>query len=400
MSRAFDLRPGWGALVGCALVWQLGGTTEPCWADATIELPPTGKGVLLVGPDDDAAEADGPEIRLALLGEVAMVAILGAEPVSGFPEIGGMTGGRPELAVARVGLQGTRDIYSYSLRIDFSEGLRTSRSQLSERPVAAIDRFIDDAALFVRPRVWARFVLGRFKVPWSRARQLERQLLTQGAVSFATDRLAPDRRWGATLYGDLGALAYALGGYADFDALEPRGPSALADGDPLADNASLDPSSGGRLLTTAYLWWTPRAPIGADHLATPASDPWYDTMRPAGGIGLMWRERAGADRIDVSIAGQIKYQRWAAIGELFGYVDDGALGLSAAGQGSVLLGRFALFARADYDHELRTWSTGGGLNYHVTADRKNKVGFVGWVRRDTQDGRKRDGALVLLQAAL
>lgn len=366
-------------------------------ADPTIDRPPVGKGVLLVDSEDPD------KVRLALVGEVVLVAILGAEEFTGAPEIGAVDGGAPELAVARVGLIGIHGALSYSLRLDLSEGLRVRGRDFSEHPGAAITRFIDDAALFWRPRSWARFALGRFKVPFSRYRQLERNRLTAGMVPFGVDRLAPDRRWGLSLYGDLGSLSYAVGGYADLDALEPRGPTF----DPgrvdpqLSDLAVADPSAGGRALLAAYAWWTPVAPNGADHMALHPSDPWYTRLRPAAGIGVMYRLRPDGARLDASFATQIGYRNLAAMAEFFAFAHGERTGLAAAGQASVLLSkRFALFARGELDGGVDIFAVGGGLSYFATRDRRNKVSFVGWVRRDLVDGPKRDGAIVQLQAVL
>jgi hypothetical protein len=211
------------------------------------------------------------------------------------------------------------------------------------------------------------------------------------------DRIAPDRRWGASASGDLGALAYAAGAYADLDALETRRPA-----DPWSDPAlPTDPSAGGRMLATGYLWWTPRAPIGGDHMPTPPSDPWFRTFRPAAGLGVLWRERPGANRLDVSLAVQLAYRRVAAITELLAYSDDGSFGMGASLQASLLVSDEAvLFGLGDYDSQLSTWSAGGGAAFFVTRDRKNKLGLVGWLRRDTQGGPNRDGVLVQLQATL
>ena len=358
---------------------------------------PLARGVLLVDPDDPD------KVRLALTGEVALLAILGAEPNTGYSDVGAVDGGDPELAVARVGLIARQGSLAYSLRLDLSEGLRVSGDEFEAHPGAAIDRFIDDAAVFWRPRVWARVVLGRYKVPFSRYRHLERNRLTAGSVPFAVDRIAPDRRWGLAVYGDLGSLSYAVGGYADHDALEPRGPTFdPARTDPaLVDPRVADPSTGGYALAAAYAWWTPVAPNGADHMALQPSDPWYTVLRPAAGIGVMYRMRPDGARLDASFATQIGYRNLAAMAEFFAFSDGERTGLAAAGQASALITRrFALFARGELDGGVGILAVGGGLSYFATHDRRNKVSFVGWVRRDRADGPKRDGAIVQLQAVL
>lgn len=365
-------------------------------ADPTIAVPPVGKGTLI------SAERQGEPASLALVGQVDILAVLGAEPATEYPDIGDIEGGVPQLSLARIGLVGFRHPLAYSLRVDASEGLRISLSDLEEKPMATIDRFIDDAAIWWLARDWARLVVGRFKVPFSRFRQLERTTLTAGVAPFVVDRTAPDRRWGTSVYGDLGGIAYAVGAYADLDALEPRiEPIDEFDCSEIGDQVRPDPSSCGRFMVTGYAWWTPRAPIGPDHIATPSSDPWFDIMRPAAGLGVLWRERHGGNRLDISLAGQIAYRRWAAVGELFGYLDGDAIGVSVAVQGSVLVTRrLVLFANGEYDDEQARWSAGGGASIFATRDRRNKVSISGFVRREQNNGPKRDGVVVLLQAAL
>lgn len=367
------------------------------YADPTIELPPTGKGALLVSPDAPK------NVRLALIGEISLLAILGAEAQTGFPEAGAVEGGKPVLAVARVGLIGIRGPLAYSLRLDLSEGLRVKASDFSDRPGVAITRFIDDAAVFFRPRVWARFALGRYKVPFARFRHVERNRLTAGAVPFAVDRIAPDRRWGLSFYGDLGSIAYAFGAFADLDALELRGPTfdpAWSDPE-LADPALADPSAGGRAVFAGHAWWAPVGPGGADHMALPPSHPWYTRLIPAAGIGVMYRMRRGGPRLDASFATKVSYRNLAAMAEFIASSDGQALEFAATGQASVLLTRrFCLFARGEMDGEVGIFAAGGGLSFFATRDRRNKVSFVGWVRRDLADGPKRDGAIVQLQAVL
>jgi len=290
-----------------------------------------------------------------------------------------------------VGLVGTHPCqpFAFSLRADFSEALRLDSDTFRDRPVAAIDRHLDDAALWWTARVWATVVAGRHKVPFSRFRHLERGLLSAGAVPFLIDRVAPDRRWGATLLGDLGAMSYAVGAFADADDLELRA-------------GAHDPSAAGRALIAAHVEWTPRAPIGSDHKATPSRDPWYRVARVSGGAGLLWRARdpGVGDRLDLSLSGQVKYRRYAAIAEMIVSSDAAELSLAGAGEASVLLiDKVALFARGDYDVAAELWSVGGGISYFVTADRHNKVSLFGWARRDTEPGgAPRDGVIAQLQA--
>jgi hypothetical protein len=136
-------------------------------------------------------------------------------------------------------------------------------------------------------------------------------------------------------------------------------------------------------------------------MPTPPSDPWFDTVRLFGGIGVLWRARQGADRLDVSLGGQLKYRRFALMGELFAYSESGEAGLSGAAQISLLvIDRAVLLGSGEYDLEVEEWAAGGGAGYFVTADRRSKVTLVGWLRRGFQDGPPRDGIILSLQASL
>ncbi len=368
-----------------ALAVGLTAAARPGRADPIQSFPAHGNGVLAQCPS-------GPGV-LALVGEVIGIGVLGAERRTTYPEYGTIRGNEPELGLARVGIVGVHPCLplAFSLRGDFSEALRIDGDTLRDRPVAAVDRVLDDASVWWTPRVWANVIVGRHKVPFSRFRQLDLGLLTAGAVPFLTDRLAPDRRWGATFLGDLGALSYALGGYADSDSLELR----------VADD---DPSEAGRALVAAHVEWTPRAPIGRDHAATPTRDPWYPVARVSAGAGVLYRARAPGlgDRVDLSLSGQLKYRRYAAIAELILSSDASELSLGGAAEASVLfLDKVVVFARSDYDAGVSLWSTGAGISYFVTADRRNKVSLFGWVRRETESGAaRRDGVVAQLQAFL
>lgn len=354
-------------------------------ADPILRFPPHGNAVI--------SECPGGPGMLAMVGEVVGIGVLGAERLTTFPDYGTIKGNEPELGLARVGLVGVHPCrpLAFALRADFSEALRIDSDTFDDHPAAVIDRVVDDAAVWWTPRAWVNLVAGRHKVPFSRFRQLDRGLLSAGAAPFLVDRIAPDRRWGATISGDLGAAAYALGGYADSDALELR---AGAD----------DPSTAGRALVATHVEWTPRAPIGADHYATPASDPWYSVVRVSAGMGFLWRlRRPGVgSAFDLSLNGQLKYRRYAAVAEVILSTDAVELSLGGAGELSVLLiDKVVAYARGDYDAGVDLWSVGGGLSYFVTDDRRNKVSLFGFVRRDTEPGgTERDGVIAQLQAFL
>ncbi len=365
------------------------------WCDPLIELPPAGKGTLTQNEDGTA--------ELALVGEVDLLAVLGSEPATSYPEVGVIKGNEPELGVARVGLLSVGPSLSYLARADFSEALRVDLDLLKDRPIATIDAFLDDAVLWWTPEIWASVAIGRYKVPFSFFRQIERGKLTASSVPFFVDRVAPDRRWGVTFHGDIGSMNYAAGVYADFDELELRAGEKddLSEPDMDPEDPLRDPSSRGRSLAVLYVGGIPRAPKGSDHMATPPSDPWFGIIRPAAGIGFMWRNRAGTDRFDFSMNGQLKYRRIAAAGEILAYAEGDDLGIGIGGQISFLVSeRAVVFARGEVDGERELSAAGGGLSVYATKDRRNKISLVGWVRRDFNDGPKRDGAVVHIQASL
>ncbi len=352
-------------------------------AEPVLRLPAAGNGVITGGGANQRAV-------IALLGEANGMAILGAERLTEFPEVDGIKGNEPELSIARFGLLGRLERWPVSglLRIDFSEGLRVDDEDVTDRPLAVMDRFVDDASVWWEPRVWAAFVLGRGKVPFSRFRQLDRMLLTAGATPFVVDRITPDRRWGATVLGDLGALGYAAGVYVDTARLERR-------------RGADDPSQAGRAILAAHVEWTPRAPIGSDHIATASSDPWHDTVRVSVGVGSLVRLRAdnAGTRLDTSLSGQVTWRRYSSMGELIVTSDGGAVSLSGAAQASMLASdKVLVFGRGDADVVVDLWTLGGGVSYFVTPDRRNKLTLFGWVRRDSERGPRRDGVVVQLQA--
>jgi hypothetical protein len=363
------------------------GPAVPVRADPIWQLPPLGEATLVGGEKGEGS--------LALTAEVSGFGVLGAENMTTFPELEYLDGDEPELGTARVGLVGRHAWrpWAWILRGDFSEGLRVGIDGVRDQPLAGINRYIDDAAVWWIPKEWVRAWAGRGKVPFSRFRHLERALLTAGAVPFVVDRVAPDRRWGAALFGDLGAIAYAAGAYADNNKMELRA------GDDQID----DPSRDGRMAFAGHVEWTPRAPIGGDHQPTSSKDPWRRVVRVSSGMGFLWRWRKrGGPRLDLSLNGQIKWRRLAAVAELLVARDrDGFAFTGGAIQASVLVtDKVTVFSRGDYDHTLDLWSGGGGASFFVTSDRRSKVTFVGWYRRDRVGGPRRDGAVVQLQAWL
>ncbi|HLU68180.1 MAG TPA: hypothetical protein VKZ63_17975 [Kofleriaceae bacterium] len=407
-------------------------------ADPVLELPPVGRASLL---RDRGADADpgvpgspsgggrsaaaagstdparlpgqGGESELALVGEVSALAVLGAERLTIFPDVDDVSGGEPELALARIGLvgwSGCRPV-GFAVRLDLAEGLRLDGDELEEEPLASAGAMVDDLYLAWTPRSWAQVWVGRQPVPFSRFRQVEHALLTGGAVPFVIDRVAPERRWGAAVHGDLGALAYALGGYADGGAFElrparqERAPEPEMDPDAVpGPEPRPDPSAGGRAALAAHVEWTPRAPMGPGPVASPREDPWYDTPRASAGAGVLWRLRDGelGNRVDLTLSGAGKWRGLSALLELILTVDGDLVALAAAGEaGYLATDRLHLFVRGDHDIEAGWWTAGAGAAWFVTADRWNKVSLLGWLRRQTDDdGPDADGVIVQLQAAL
>jgi hypothetical protein len=321
---------------------------------------------------------------------MSAIAVLGVERLSSFPAVEQIKGNEPELGIMRVGLIGDGEGWpvQFAARFDLSEADRVTRDELRDHPLAVGDQFIDDLYARWTPRVWAGVVAGRQRVPFSVFRHVDHALLSAAAPPFLIDRVAPDRRWGVTGFGDLGSISYALGGFADIEQLEPR-------------TGDDDPSLGGRAAIAAHVEWTPRAPMGRTHVATRRDDPWYDTLKVSAGAGALYRIRESGNRFDGSLSGRAKWMHLAAVAELILSYDDEQLILNAAGEASTLfVDRAYLFVRGDYDVAIEIWSAGTGIAYYVTEDRLNKVSFVAFVRRDTDNGPRRDAIVLQLQAVL
>ncbi|HUH04155.1 MAG TPA: hypothetical protein VML75_19290 [Kofleriaceae bacterium] len=357
----------------------------PAAADPILVLPPAGRGRL------SSVEAD--PALLAVVGEVSGIGIVATNEMSSLPGYGGLEGNRLELGLARVGVVAVHGRLPLAalVRVDFSEATRADFATDFDRPIAGVDRFLDDAQIWYRPAVWTELILGRQKVPFSRFRQLDQALLTAGVVPFLIDRVAPDRRWGLAVHGDLGALSYVAGGFEDHDALELR-------------LAEAEPSAGGRGLVALHLEWTPRAPIGADHLPTPTFDPWHDTTRVSLGIGFLYRATtdSGAQRFDISTSAQLQRGRFAGLAELIITKHGNEVLADIAAEASVAItDRVMGFVRGDTDAHQELWSSGLGMSYFVTADRRNRVSLYGWARRETgASGKDRDGVIAQVQASL
>ncbi len=407
-------------------------------ADPILQLPPVGRASLLRAPGRDpdpgvwgspsgggrsaaaAGSTDparlpgaGGASELALVAEMSALGVLGDDRRTIFPDAGDVEGGEPELAVMRVGLVGWSGCrpFAFALRADLAEGLRLDREDFEVHPLAAGSALVDDLVGAWTPRIWAQVWLGRQPVPFSRFRQHEHALLTGGAVPFVVDRIAPERRWGAAVHGDLGSLAYAAGLYADGAVFEqaPSREERVPEDAPEVDEDGVplplpDPSTGGRAAAAAHVEWTPRAPIGPGPRGSPQADPWYAVPRVSAGAGALvrLREPDRGSRVDLSMSGNGKWRGLSALVELILSIDSGQVALAAAGEaGFLATDRFHVFTRADYDIEVEWWTAGGGAGWFVTADRWNKLSFFAWVRREKEDrGPDADGVILQLQAAL
>ncbi|HUS67475.1 MAG TPA: hypothetical protein VMZ28_23220, partial [Kofleriaceae bacterium] len=280
--------------------------------------------MLLAAP----AQAD-PILREAeTTAEVSALVALDDVPYA--PDVRRMAEGDLELALARIGMVAWSPCWPIGLaaRADLAEAARLDGEDFERHPVAASDALVDDLYLVWAPRVWAEVRVGRQPVPFSRFRQLDRMQLTGGSVPFLIDRVAPERRWGASFHGDLGAMAYAAGAYADGPRVEQR----PAEEDPG------DPSTGGRAALAAHVEWTPRAPVRHGSLPSPRSDPWRPVPRVSAGAGALVRLRdpERGTRTDLSASGIGTWGPAATMIELVLSVDGGQVALSAAGEASLL----------------------------------------------------------------
>lgn len=405
-------------------------------ADPILRLPPVGRAVL-AGRAGGAGVAGGrspvaagwsdPDRRpggrgtgggaLALVADIDAVGVVAAGPAAVVPELGSVDAPEADLALARVGLVGWAGCtpLGFALRADASEALRLDGDDVSAHPLAAADRLLDDAVIAYTPRAWFQVWLGRQAVPLSRFSSFEHAELMVGQVPFVTDRVAPARRWGAAVAGDLGAIAYATGVYADGDAVELPAAGQVAPGalDPDRPALVVDPSAGGRGAVAGRLEWTPRAPIGPGDEPAAPDDPWAPVPRASVGLGVLWRWRRAdlGQRLDLALSGQGKVGRLSALGELYLSSDSGQVALSGAAEAGFLASRWlVLFARGDDDAETGWWSAGGGAAWLVARDRWTRVSLFGWVRRrsdrtgDAGDGGQAapaaGGVTVEVEAAL
>lgn len=370
-------------------------------ADPLLGPPVIAKGIL-------TGDTEGDAWIVGFVGEARALGVVGAERLTAWPDRQrGIEREAPELVAGRAGIvaHSTRLPLSFVARIDFAEPT-TPRFDLGGDPIgASIDTVVDDLYVLWRPRTALQLYGGRARVPFSKLRQYEDVDLPAMSTPFVVDRIAPDRRLGVTLHGDLGAMAYAAGVYEDLDALEPR---MVLD----------DPSLGGALMGMAHVEWTPAAPMMGSNppgkiagargpLPTPRRDPWFATARVSIGLGALYRLREdGTSRVDGTASVQLKWRWLAALSEVILSSDAGGSELGAWGElMATPADLVSVSARAEWDGGAATggeWSVGGGLSWHATRDRRSRIGFFGWLRGDAERGQRLryDGFVVLVQAAL
>lgn len=357
-------------------------------APASADLPPRSR---------LAWTGDGGETYQSLTLEFAAVAVLGANRLTGYPELGKLSGGEPEMIRLRIGAVGDNGRFGYAARVDIAETLRIGVDQLRFYPATAASRLIDDLYGLWRPAPGLALTAGRQRVGTSRFRSVEVAELPAGAAPFAIERAIPDRRWGARARQRLGPLTVGAGGWVDGDSIEPR----------VAPN---DPSFEDRGMISAELEWA----IAGDGTGTwhpergaVAADPALDDPsldEPPSPPALHVVARAAplvriddATRVDAVLGAEARFGRYGGLLELLWL--DGDLG--AAGEGELTLHpKVGLFTRGEIDGERRLWAAGGGVTYYPTVDRRNRISIYGWVRRELDPAPARDGVVLQLGAAL
>jgi hypothetical protein len=351
-------------------------------ADPLQEVPQA-SAVRWGGGDDEVGAA-------SFVAEAALLGVVGAEEDTTYPDGGYvLKGNEPALARGRVGIWGALRCVPLVgfLRMDFAEATRDGFGD--RRIFADVSQLIDDLWVRWSPARAAELQLGRAKVPFSKLRQFEEADDPFGTVPFVVAGAAPDRRWGLTYLGDLGSVSYAAGAYTDFRALEPGG------------------EADGAMLLATHVEWTPLAPMYGSNppgkvlgargpLPTPRTDPWFRTLRVSAGFGaLVHVPREGSAQLDASMSVHAKWGWASAIVEVL-LVD--ASDVRLWGELSVTpIDRVNVSARAEWQDGVQTgWVS---IGYHATKSRRNKIAFVGWLRRGDV-GDEADGAVVLIQASL
>jgi hypothetical protein len=394
-ARALKRRALLRALAVVVAIAAATGAARPAAADPLFPVPVIGK-ARWGGDEGDVALA-------GFLAEMRALGVLYANRLTSWPDRRlGIEEGQPELVAARAGL------VVHLLDAPFSLVVRADLAE-PQRPfwdgpaLALADSIANDVYLVWRPFRPLNLIVGRARVPFTRPRQFDEVDEPLGSPPFLVDRIAPDRRWGVAVHGDLGAASYFVGAYEDLDDLELR---ARTD----------DPSAGGALALLGHVEVTPRAPMMGSNppgqvpgargpLPTPRADPWFDTVRVSAGVGGLVRIREdGSQRLDVSTSLALKWRWTALVAEVITTLDRGDRRVGAHGELMLTpIDRIALTTRGEWDPGASgggEWSLAGGITYHVTKDRRNKVALVSWLRRDRERDTPYDGWVVLLAASL
>ena len=121
--------------------------------------------------------------------------------------------------------------------------------------------------------------------------------------------------------------------------------------------------------------------------------------------GAMARFGNGGSRVDAVLGIEGSWNRVSAVVEAIVSHDrddpETGMSLAAAAESSVRLHQKAgAFVRLDRDGERSLYSVGAGVSYFATADRRNRISILGWLRRDDSGLSERDGIVVSLQAEL
>lgn len=352
-------------------------------ASARAELPPPSR---LVWIADDGASAH------SLTLEFAAVAVLGADRLTGYPELGKLSGGEPEMIRLRVGAVGQRGTIGYAFRVDLAETLRLDAETVRLFPLVAADRAVDDLYGQWRPTPHLSLTAGRQPLGVSRFRGVEPSLVAGGIPPFVVDRVFPDRRWGARARVEWGRLAAGAGAWLDGDRLEPR----TVPGDPaFGSRAIVTAELGISALGPASEHWLPRRPPPGDGDGLEDQSPWPAARLAAHLAPLL---RLGDEpRLDGTFGIEGSWRRYGGVAELLWL--GGNLGAALEGE-VVVHPKASVFVRGEIDGEQDLWSSGAGVSYFATDDRRNRVAFYGWLRRAFGDAPARDGVVVELQASL
>jgi hypothetical protein len=139
-------------------------------------------------------------------------------------------------------------------------------------------------------------------------------------------------------------------------------------------------------------------------MPAPSDDPRFDALTSSFGAGVLGRVREdGSARVDGSLSARVTWRWVAALAELVA-TRAGAFELGGHAEVTVTpIDRVAVTARGEIDGGAPgggEWSVAGGVGWHVTRDRRNRLVLIGWVRRDRDRDSPYDGVVVFLQASL